>query len=251
MFPLGSVLFPYMPLSLRIFEERYLVMLAQVLDTTEREFGVVLIERGQEVGGGDQRFAVGTMARVGRVVAGDDEIRLVAHGGRRVEIVRWLDDDPHPRAIVRDLPDLTWNDDLDGLRADVERAVRRVLARTAEYVEVQWDADIGLSDDPVASSWQLAAIAPLGPLDQMALLRAADARELLTKLQEYTLAAEPLLTSAESDDDFDAEMKRFLDQPDVKGSGDKPDADKPDDDRPSDDKPADKPGDAESDDDPA
>lgn len=230
MFPLGSVLFPHMPLSLRIFEERYLVMLAQVLDTTEREFGVVLIERGQEVGGGDRRFAVGTMARVGRVVAGDDEIRLVAHGGRRVEIVRWLDDDPHPRAVVRDLPDHTWDDDLDGLRANVERAVRRVLARTAEFAEVQWDADIGLSDDPVASTWQLAAIAPLGPLDQVALLRTTSARELLTNLLEYTLAAEPLLTSAESDDDFDAEMKRFLDEPKPQPSGeDEADDAEPDD----------------------
>ena len=31
MFPLGSVLFPHMPLALRVFEERYRVMLARVL----------------------------------------------------------------------------------------------------------------------------------------------------------------------------------------------------------------------------
>ena len=31
MFPLGTVLFPYMPVSLRLFEERYLVMLAKML----------------------------------------------------------------------------------------------------------------------------------------------------------------------------------------------------------------------------
>ena len=213
MFPLGSVLFPHMPLSLRVFEERYLVMLAHVLDSAEREFGVVLIERGQEVGGGDQRFAVGTMARVARVTAGDDEIRLIAHGGRRVQILRWLEDDPHPRAVVRDLPDLEWDDGLDGLRANAERAVRRVLARAAEYSEPQWDPDIGLSEDPVAASWQLAAIAPLGPLDQVTLLRSGTCRELLMNLHDLTLAAEPLLTAPDSDDDFDAEMERFLDEP--------------------------------------
>lgn len=213
MFPLGSVLFPHMPLALRVFEERYLVMLARVLDTDEREFGVVLIERGHEVGGGDQRFAVGTMARVAQVTAGDDEIRLVAHGGRRVEILRWLDEDPHPRAVVRELPDLNWDDDLDGMRANVERAVRRVLARAAEFSEPQWDSDIGLSDDPIAATWQLAAIAPLGPLDQVALLRCESARELLTKLYEFTLAAEPLLTAGDADEDFEAEMQRFLDEP--------------------------------------
>jgi Lon protease-like protein len=54
MFPLGSVLFPHMPLPLRVFEERYLVMLSRILADDPAEFGVVLIERGQEVGGGDR-----------------------------------------------------------------------------------------------------------------------------------------------------------------------------------------------------
>ena len=45
-FPLGSVLMPGMPLALRVFEERYLEMMRDVLPSPEREFGVVLIERG-------------------------------------------------------------------------------------------------------------------------------------------------------------------------------------------------------------
>ena len=40
MFPLGSVLFPSMPLALRVFEERYLAMLASVLQEEPSEFGV-------------------------------------------------------------------------------------------------------------------------------------------------------------------------------------------------------------------
>ena len=32
MFPLGTVLFPHTPLALRIFEQRYLMMLGRVLD---------------------------------------------------------------------------------------------------------------------------------------------------------------------------------------------------------------------------
>ena len=52
LFPLSSVLLPHMPLPLRIFEDRYLVMLARVLQEEPSEFGQVLIERGQESGGG-------------------------------------------------------------------------------------------------------------------------------------------------------------------------------------------------------
>ena len=35
------------------------------------------------------------------------------------------------------------------------------------------------ADDPVDALWQLAAIAPVGPLDQLGLLRRRTARELL------------------------------------------------------------------------
>ena len=62
MFPLGTVLFPHALLPLHVFEPRYRVMTERVLKAT-REFGVVLIERGSEVGGGDTRFDVGTVAR--------------------------------------------------------------------------------------------------------------------------------------------------------------------------------------------
>ena len=63
MFPLGTVLFPSGVLPLRIFEPRYRKMLEDLL-LGSREFGVVLIERGSEVGGGEVRSGIGTMARV-------------------------------------------------------------------------------------------------------------------------------------------------------------------------------------------
>ena len=50
MFPLNLVLFPEGILPLHIFEERYRVMVEEVMET-DRCFGVVLIERGYEVGG--------------------------------------------------------------------------------------------------------------------------------------------------------------------------------------------------------
>lgn len=219
MFPLGAVLFPHVPLPLRVFEDRYLVMLAQVLEHRDREFGVVLIERGSEVGGGDGRFRIGTMARVEQLVRGDDHLRLLARGGRRFEVVEWLDDDPYPRAVVQDLPELTWDDAFAPHRAAAEHVVRRVLARAAEFRASTWDADIALSSDPVAACWQLAAIAPLGPLDQIELLRATDAPGLLARVTELTEAAEPLLTTAEPDTEFDDALDRLL------GGDDGPDAD--------------------------
>jgi Lon protease-like protein len=186
MFPLGSVLFPYMPLRLRVFEERYLLMLADLVKTESARFGVVLIERGREVGGGEQRFGVGTMAEIAQLGAQEGFVGLVALGGRRFAVERWLADAPHPWAEVRELPELVWTADLAELRADTERLVRRTLALASEFAEDVWPADIELSDDPLAAAWQLAAIAPVGPLDQVDLLAAESMAGLLTRVRALT-----------------------------------------------------------------
>ncbi|WP_240034761.1 LON peptidase substrate-binding domain-containing protein [Glaciihabitans arcticus] len=186
MFPLGSVLFPHMPVQLRVFEQRYMVMLAEILDVEPSEFGVVLIERGQEVGGGEQRFSAGTIARIAELEGAEGFVALVAEGANRFVVEEWLDDAPYPRARVRELPDLVWDEELEPLRERAEKLVRRALAVASEFADQQWAADVSLSGDPLESSWQLAAISPLGPLDQVALLRVESLKELLDLVIELT-----------------------------------------------------------------
>jgi uncharacterized protein len=190
MFPLGSVLLPGMPLPLRVFEPRYIAMLSSVLGETEREFGVVLIERGSEVGGGDVRFGVGTVARIISVEITDGSIGLLATGAARFEVVRWLQDDPFPRAEVRELATLDLDAPTVSELAAAEALVRATLTRASEFVELPWSPDIELSAEPAVRIWQVAGIAPLGSLDQLALLRSRSAAELLTMLVEETRAAD-------------------------------------------------------------
>ena len=191
MFPLGSVLFPSVPIPLRVFEPRYLTMVGRLLDEDEPgfEFGVVLIERGPEAGGGDQRASVGTMARLVSAAVGADDLLIVGVGTRRFTVERWLDDDPYPRAELSMLPDLEWSDALAPLRTEAEAVVRRLMARGAEPDS---DAGIELSEDPVAAVWQLAAIAPLGEYDRYTLLRSTSLGGLLRQTIDLTLEAEEL-----------------------------------------------------------
>jgi uncharacterized protein len=186
MFPLGSVLFPYMPLRLRVFEERYLIMLAELLRSEDARFGVVLIERGWEVGGGEQRFGVGTIAEITQLGAQEGFVGLIAQGGKRFEVTQWLEDAPHPRAEVRELADLEWDIGLSELRDQTEHLVRRTLAAASEFAENVWPADIELSSNPLAAAWQLAAIAPLSAIDQIALLRSTSLAELLGRVSRLT-----------------------------------------------------------------
>lgn len=188
MFPLGSVLFPGMPLVLHVFEPRYQALVAECMAAADRgerpEFGVVLIERGTEVGGGDQRFAVGTVARLTEVAPlQDGRYATAAVGTRRVAVRSWLPDDPYPKAEVEDLDDAHFDPALDQpLLERAEQQVRRCLTLKHELGEPALPAAVELDEEPGAASWQLAAIAPLGELDQLALLGSPSCTELLGQL---------------------------------------------------------------------
>lgn len=176
-FPLGTALLPGLPLALRLFEPRYLAMLSDAAEAGE--FGVVLIERGFEVGGGDARFDIGTLARLGGVSRAGSVLNIVARGTQRFVVDAWLPDDPYPRASATLLDDLVWDEAHRGALAATERVVRQALARAGEFGADTWPASVGLSEDPVLAAWQLAGIVPVGEFDRLGLLRAASVPELL------------------------------------------------------------------------
>jgi uncharacterized protein len=195
MFPLGSVLFPGGVLPLHVFEPRYRALVEDCLGD-EPEFGVVLIERGSEVGGGDVRRPVGTVARI--VQAGrfeDGRYALVTVGTRRFTVRRWLDDDPYPRAEVEDFPDDPIPDDAslrDALDPVLAR-LRRVLALHAEAGDDVADATADVADDPLVAVHHACALAPLGPADQYALLSTRGPQARLERLSVMLADDEDLL----------------------------------------------------------
>ena len=186
MFPLGTVLFPHGPLGLHVFEERYREMTRDCL-AGSREFGVVLIDRGHEVGGGDHRTDLGTVASIVRAdELPDGRWALVATGGRRIRVTAWLEDDPYPRAEVADVDERPWTPEADGPRAAAERAVRRSLALRAELDEPAALMGVRLADDPQVAAWELATLAPLGPHDRQRLLGIDDPAARLAELAALT-----------------------------------------------------------------
>ncbi|MEZ5262267.1 MAG: LON peptidase substrate-binding domain-containing protein [Acidimicrobiales bacterium] len=172
MFPLQTVLLPTAVLPLQIFEPRYRAMIRQVLDD-DRCFGVALIARGHEVGGGDERTDIGTLAQVvGAQELPDGRWYVVALGTRRFRVRRWLPDDPFPIAEIED-----WDDDPAAEPATSESyaallaATRRLLALAAEAGEPAGEATMDFADDPGLGTFQVAASLPLGPFDRQNVLR--------------------------------------------------------------------------------
>ncbi len=170
MFPLGSVLLPSTLISLHIFEERYRA-LARDCMAGDRRLGVVLIERGSEVGGGDVRFDVGTRAVISDAVELDDgRWILILVGEARVRVTRWLPDDPYPRADVVVCKDEVAGPEAGVLRDRLESLLLQVLAQKAELGESAGAGPAELSPDPAVATWQAVGMAPLGPLDAQRVL---------------------------------------------------------------------------------
>jgi Lon protease-like protein len=184
MFPLGTVLMPAMPLSLRIFEERYLKLTGDLILQENPEFGVVLIERGPEVGGGEKRLGIGTLASVQDIGTLDQFYGVESIGTHRFRVNAWLPDDPYPMADIDFIPDLIWDESLMSEKLQLEIRVRNLLAFASEFGDLQYGPDTQLSDDSMDACWQLAGVLPLGPLDQMDLLISESTQELISKTNE-------------------------------------------------------------------
>jgi Lon protease-like protein len=177
MFPLGSPLLPSMLLPLRLFEPRYLAFARDVMDG-DRRFGVVIIERGSEVGGGDVRADVGCRAEVLEATElADGRWALVCVGTERIRVTSWLEDAPYPRAVVEPWPDPDTSGSVGGFDA--------LLAQFHAVVSLAGELDpalsplaggggLELSDDVAIAVYQMAVASPLGSFDRHRVLCAPD-----------------------------------------------------------------------------
>jgi Lon protease-like protein len=190
-----------MPLSLRIFEERYLKLTGDLLLQENPEFGVVLIDRGVEVGGGEKRLGVGTLASVQNIGTLDQFYGVESIGTQRFRVNAWLPDDPYPMADIDFIPDLVWDESLLAEKLQLETKVRNLLAFASEFGDLPYGPETEFSDDPMAASWQLAGVLPVGPLDQLDLLNATSAEELLSNTTEIVLVLNEALKSMLSQKD--------------------------------------------------
>ncbi len=182
MFPLGTVLLPHMVLPLHIFEPRYRVLLHDVLDAedSQREFGVTLITRGHEVGGGDQRAEVGAVARILQAQELEDgRWIVVAVGTRRIRVQRWLPEDPYPVAEVEELPSAPPATGAAELLTELEPQLRRSLAMLSELGEEGVPSTFELANDPEEASWQAAVILPFNPYDAQRILETDEVTDRL------------------------------------------------------------------------
>jgi Lon protease-like protein len=197
LFPLGSVLFPGLVLPLHVFEERYRLLVRELLELPEgaRRFGVVAIRQGREVGpdGVLALFDVGCVAELRRAQAYDDgRFDVVTVGAERFSLSAVDDARPYLTAEVELLQERLGDPgELAGLDAGVRAAFAGYLAALAGARGDTSEAP-ELPDDPLVLSYLVAATTALDLDARQALLAEPDAvsrlrRELALLRHETTL----------------------------------------------------------------
>ena len=178
LFPLEqTVLFPGMSLPLRIFEERYKVMIG-ACQVTDQLFGVVLIRNGREVGDPAEPERVGCTARMVRVDRiPDGQMHIMTIGERRFRLV----------GEARVMPEGYLAGDVELLGEPQSAAVESALVAsvTQEFTRYQ-KAILGLTGradpvsapelpaDPVRLSYRIAATLFVDPRERQRLLETDD-----------------------------------------------------------------------------
>jgi uncharacterized protein len=189
MFPLESALLPDQALPLRIFEPRYGALVRHCLDTGD-PFGVVLISRGREVGGGDARCDVGVLSRItGSVDHGAGRYSLDCRTGERIRVSEWLPDDPYPRATVTPWPDEPGDAVSEAQLLDVEDRAMALFERIAQARDIKLpgrEVILGhdRSDPAGKRLFALASRIPIGTADRYSVLSAPTAAGRLVALRE-------------------------------------------------------------------
>ncbi|MDQ2069574.1 LON peptidase substrate-binding domain-containing protein [Natronospira bacteriovora] len=181
LFPLHTVLFPGGPVSLRVFEPRYLAMVSRCLKQ-DSGFGVVLIRSGQETGA-SRIHAVGTVARIrdwdrledgllGITALGERRFRL--HGVDRQSdglhigrISLW----PKPEAKVA----------VPGDHRHLVQVLEQVLPR----LPAAWRLVTPAMDDAEWVGFRLAELLPVSLVEKQQLLEMNDPLDRLTEISRY------------------------------------------------------------------
>lgn len=185
LFPLNTVLFPGMPISLHIFEERYRDMINDCIENQE-PFGVVLIREGNEaLGPLADPHDVGCTAQITQVERlPDGRMNIMAVGMDRFQIVSLKYDRPYLVGEVEPTPIPEEESPLlsvagQRLRPWVERYLG-VLSQVADDMDFD---PLRLPNDPLALAYLAAALVQIPADQKQSLLAHEEAAPLLTDIR--------------------------------------------------------------------
>lgn len=176
LFPLHLVLFPGRPLPLHLFEPRYCDMLRDCL-AGDRQFGVVAIREGREVGGAAQTYDVGTITEIEAVQElSDGRFDILTRGQHRFRVTERFTDRPYLHGHVEPLADPPCGAAED----DAAAQLKEVLVPYLHHLGIPDEYCRRLPEDPGELAYLAAAALQVEvPVQQRLLEMATPAERLL------------------------------------------------------------------------
>ncbi|MBN1681758.1 MAG: LON peptidase substrate-binding domain-containing protein [Anaerolineae bacterium] len=195
LFPLNTVLFPGMPISLHIFEPRYQLMINQCIKN-EQSFGIVLIAEGQEaLGPLATPHPVGCIARITQVERLENgRMTILAIGQERFQVQSLKHDQPYLIGTVEPLPLNKQNTQrLQEAGQQLRPLVERYLSILSAVVQPLDFTPGNLPDDPLALAYLAATIVQIPAEQKQPLLAVDNAVTLLSDMRAIYLREVALL----------------------------------------------------------
>jgi uncharacterized protein len=184
LFPLNTVLFPGMPLPLRIFEDRYKRMIRLCLEKSQ-SFGVVLIRQGSEaLGPLAEPYEIGCTARIIEVQPlAESQMNIITLGENRFRIVSTYSRDGYLVGKVELFP--LEEASSNKMISHAQRLlpwVKQYMQILSEASETDLDSE-KLPADPVVLAYLAAVLVQIPPEQKQALLTEQRAIDLLGNME--------------------------------------------------------------------
>jgi len=187
LFPLNTVLFPRMPLTLHIFEDRYKLMIGRCI-AEKTPFGVILLQKGsaehlygQEI----VPYLIGCTAEIHQVQpVGMGRMNILAMGQERFRILAFDESQPYLTGEVESIPfkmpdPATMTHDLHILRGWVERYLN-TLSKT-ESLQIDYNS---LPHDALGLTFLAASLVKVSVHEKQSLLASSSSEQLIHKVND-------------------------------------------------------------------
>ncbi len=188
-----TTLFPETVVPLSVGRPRSTAAVEAALATEEKLLACVTL-RNDSVTGQDalpaDLYDVGTLVMVKRMMRDGETMQLIVQGTERIQILEWVQEQPHLRARVQILPHLTVVDpeEVEALKRNMQGLIQQALAMLPQ-VPSEVRMAVMSSEDPVRLAYFLASVLNLGVEQEQKMLEANTADELL-RLAHSLLARE-------------------------------------------------------------
>jgi ATP-dependent Lon protease len=179
------VTFPDMVIPLNIGQERSIELINDAL-RGDRSIVMVASRNAEvETPGPDDLYSVGVLGVVARMIrVPDGTLRVLIQGGQRVQIERWVQNEPYLVAEIADRPDVVdQTPELVALMRNVQQTFSNIIEQVP-YLPEELQVMVANVDDPGALTSLIGGSLRISTEEKQALLEERDVAKRLRRLSE-------------------------------------------------------------------